>query len=61
MFLKDENIYDYIHIGINTLLYFICIIIIFKRRKYTCISMRSPTLLITGNLGGLFASVILIL
>ena len=61
MFLKDENIYDYIHIGINTLLYFICIIIIFKRRKYTCISMRSPTLLITGNLGGLFVSVILIL
>ena len=60
MFLKDEN-YDYIHIGINILLYFICIITIIKRKKYTCISMRSPKLLITGNIGGFFVSIILIL
>ena len=61
MILKDENIFNYIHLAINTLLYIICIILIIIRKQYTCISMRSPILLITGNIGGFFVSIILIL
>ena len=45
----------------NMLLYFICIIIILIKRKYSCISIRSPVLLICNNFSGWFMTSLLII
>lgn len=46
---------------INTLLYLICFYLILKRRRYTCITVRSPVLLLFNNLGGFFSTTIILL
>ena len=45
----------------NMLLYFICIIIIYIKRKYSCISIRSPVLLICNNISGWVMTSLLII
>ena len=59
--ITNEILFYQILLILNIIIYGICILLIIKRKKYTCISMRSPKLLITGNLGGLIVSIILIL
>ena len=45
---------------INILLYGICCAFIMRKSTFTCISIRSPKLLILNNIGNLFMSIILI-
>ena len=45
----------------NFLLYGIACLLIIKRKNYTCISLRSPTLLLSCNLGNFFAINIVLL
>lgn len=59
--ITNEILFYQILLILNIIIYGICILLIIKRKKYTCISMRSPKLLITGNFGGLIVSIILIL
>ena len=46
---------------INTLLYLICFYLIAKRRRYTCITVRSPVLLMFNIIGGFFTTTIILI
>lgn len=46
---------------VNILLYGICCVMILKRKFFTCISIRSPKLLILNIIGNLLMSIIIIL
>ena len=56
-----SSVYWWIPFGINFLLYGICCLLIIKRKTYTMISIRSPTLLLSTILGNLFMSLVIIL
>ena len=56
-----ETIYDIILLIFNILAYCICIFLILKRKSYTCLSIRSPFLLIINNFSGFVISVLIIL
>lgn len=45
---------------INTILYAVCVLMIIKRRKYSCISIRSPLLLLCNNIGGFMMTTVMI-
>ena len=47
--------------ALNFLLYGIACLLIIKRKNYTCISLRSPTLLLSCNLGNFLAITIVLL
>ena len=55
-----ENCYIILLI-FNILIYGFCCLMILNRKKYTCISIRTPTLLLTNNLAGFFLSTIIII
>ena len=44
---------------VNILLYGLCCFVIFKRKEYTCISIRSPRLLIINIIGNLLMTIII--
>ena len=46
---------------INALLYLICFYLIAKRRRYTCITVRSPVLLMFNIIGGFFTTTIILI
>ena len=58
---ENKNIYLIILIIFNCLVYGLCCLLILKRKSYTCISIRSPTLLLITNVSNFFMSIILIL
>ena len=45
----------------NVLLYGFCCMLIIKKSSFTCISIRSPKLLLLNNIGNLFMSIIIII
>lgn len=51
----------YLLLVFNCFFYGFCCFIILKRKFYSCFSVRSPPLLIIGNLCGFFLSIIIIL
>ena len=55
-----ENCYIILLI-FNILIYGCCCLMILKRKNYTCISIRTPILLLTNNLSGFFLTTIIIL
>ena len=55
-----ENCYIILLI-FNILIYGFCCLMILKRKNYTCISIRTPILLLTNNLSGFFLTIIIIL
>ena len=55
-----ENCYTILLI-FNILIYGFCCLMILKRKNYTCISIRTPILLLTNNLSGFFLTTIIIL
>ena len=57
----DDQTISIILLSINTFLYILCFYMIIKRRKYSCISIRSPTLLLCNNIGGFFMTTAIIL
>ena len=57
----DNPIFWWILFGLNFILYGICCIMIIKRKNYTSISIRSPTLLLCNILGNFFMNTIIIL
>ena len=56
-----SEIYWWIPFGINILLYGICCLFILKRKNYSIISIRSPTLLLGTNIGNFLIGFVLIL
>ena len=56
-----NSIYWWFIIGFNILLYGFCCILIIKRKNYTSISIRSPTLLLSTILGNFFLTTIILL
>ena len=56
----SSNPWYIILLVINTLLYLICFFMILKRRKYSCISIRSPFLLLCNNIGGFMMTTVMI-
>ena len=46
---------------INTFLYCICFYLIYKKRRYTCITVRSPALLFVNNIGRFITTTIILL
>ena len=50
----NNNIKYVILLIFNILIYGFCCLMILNRKKYTCISIRTPTLLLTNNLAGFF-------
>lgn len=56
----EESTWNIILLVINTLLYLICFFMILKRRKYSCISIRSPFLLLCNNIGGFMMTTVMI-
>ncbi len=57
----NNNIKYVILLIFNILIYGFCCLMILNRKKYTCISIRTPTLLLTNNLAGFFLSTIIII
>jgi hypothetical protein len=57
----NYNNYWWIIFGFNFLLYGFCCILIIKRKNYTSISIRSPTLLLSTILGNFFINTIIVL
>lgn len=57
---STSNTWYIILLVINTLLYLICFFMILKRRKYSCISIRSPSLLLCNNIGGFMMTTVMI-
>ena len=57
----NKQTIDIILLSVNTFLYLLCFYMIYKRRKYSCISIRSPTLLLCNNIGGFLMSTTFIL
>ena len=55
------EIYWWILFGLDFIIYGLCCIIIIKRKNYTSISIRSPTLLLTTNVSNFFMSIIILL
>ena len=58
--MKGE-IYWWILFGLDFLIYGLCCIMIIKRKNYTSISIRSPTLLLVTNISNFFMNLIIIL
>ena len=58
--MKGE-IYWWILFGLDFILYGLCCIMIIKRKNYTSISIRSPTLLLVTNISNFFMNLIIIL
>jgi len=56
-----NSIYWWLIFCFNFLLYGFCCILIIKRKNYTCISIRSPTLLLSTILGNFFLTTIILL
>ena len=56
-----SEIYWWIPFGINILLYGICCLLILKRKNYTLISIRSPTLLLMTIIGNFLMSLVILL
>ena len=46
---------------VNLILYGLCCFLILRRKSFTCISIRSPRLLILNNIGNLLMAIIIIL
>ena len=46
---------------VNVLIYGICCFLILRKKSFTCISIRSPRLLILNNIGNLLMTIIIIL
>ena len=59
--MEKEQIYYILLLIINTIIYGFCCIMILKRKNYTCVSVRTPTLLLSNNLAGFFQTTILLL
>ena len=59
--MNNDSIYWLIIFGLNFLLYGLCCILIIKRKNYTSISIRSPTLLLSTILGNFFITTIILL
>jgi len=57
----DNRIYWWIPFGLNFILYGVCCLMIVKRKTFTIISLRSPTLYLITILGNFFMSLVLIL
>ena len=55
------NSFYYFLLVFNCFFYGFCCLIILKRRFYTCFTVRSPPLLLIGNLCGFFLSMFIIL
>ena len=53
--------YYYILLTFNFLIYFFCIYFILKRKDFTCLSIRSPFLLLLNNISGFMISLFIIL
>jgi len=58
---EDNRIYWWIPFGLNFILYGVCCLMIVKRKTFTIISLRSPTLYLITILGNFFMSLVLIL
>ena len=58
--MEESSIYI-ILLVINTFLYCICFYLIYKKRRYTCITVRSPALLFFNNIGGFITTTIILL
>ena len=56
-----SGVYWWIPFGLNFILYGICCLLIIKRKTYTMISIRSPTLLLSTILGNFLMSLVIIL
>ena len=55
----DNNICWWILLGLDCLIYGLCCIMIIKRKNYTSISIRSPTLLLSTILSNFFMKIII--
>ena len=55
-----KDIYYLILLLVDCILYFSCIFLIIKRKNYTCLSIRSPFLLVLNNSSGFMISVFII-
>ena len=56
-----SGVYWWIPFGLNFFLYGVCCLLIIKRKTYTMISIRSPTLLLSTILGNFLMSLVIIL
>ena len=56
-----KDFYYFILLALNCLIYFLCIYLIIKRKDYTCLSIRSPFLLLVNNFSGFMISFFIIL
>lgn len=56
-----SKIYWWTHFGVNFLLYGICCLLILKRKTFTVIALRSPTLLLSTIFGNFLMSLAIIL
>ena len=59
--MEEKEIFWWILFGLDFIIYGLCCIMIIKRKNYTSISIRSPTLLLLTNLSNFFMSIIIIL
>ena len=57
----DNYIYWCILLGLDCIIYGLCCIMIIKRKNYTSISIRSPTLLLSTILSNFFMKIIIVL
>ena len=57
----NSSIFWWILFGIDFIIYGLCCIIIIKRKNYTSVSIRSPTLLLISILSNFFMNIIIIL
>ncbi|MCQ2821589.1 MAG: hypothetical protein MJ252_30390 [archaeon] len=57
--MSDQTIYIILLI-FNVVIYLACCYLIIKRKEYSCISIRSPTLLLFNNIGGFLVTTTLI-
>ena len=59
--MSNIEIFWLILLIINIILYGACCMLIIKKSSFTCISIRSPKLLLLNNIGNLFMSIIVII
>ena len=57
----ESNVLWWIPFGLNFILYGVCCLLILKRKTFTMISVRSPSLLISTILGNFLMSLVLII
>ena len=56
-----KDIYYILLLIFTCIIYLLCLFLIIKRKDYTCLSIRSPSLLLLNNFSGLMISVFIIL